>query len=310
MSVVRGAVDTRDGSFLAVKTLPPSMTEDPWRVGSLRKEYHLARRFRHPNIVRFVDYLENVKTPYLFMEYIPGSNLRWHLENDALSIQEKIEIAKAVAGALHHIHHAGPAGLVHGDVKPENILIREGDRPFTRDRVVLIDFGTLLAPRSRIPGATWLRETAWKLLGGKRMIGCSPFYMSPEQANVEGIDHRSDLYSLGAVLYELFTGRPPFLPSTEEERRKSKERAHPIPPPDELKQSYREELMLLHRTEPVVLPSARNPKVPGAIEKIILRCLQKEAADRFPTALDLHQALMNVRLEFQQDAPWMDPAST
>jgi Tol biopolymer transport system component/serine/threonine protein kinase len=178
---------------VALKVLPAEFTRDEGRVARFRREARAASALSHPNIVTIYDIGEAGGTRYISAEFIEGTTLRNRLALGAMDLQEALEIAVQCADALAAAHEAG---IVHGDVKPENIMVR-------KDGVVkLVDFGL-----ARTTGA------APEVLVNSTQTGAvfgTPRYMSPEQARGQKLDVRTDIFSLGAVLYEMTTGRAAF----------------------------------------------------------------------------------------------------
>ncbi|MBI4230008.1 MAG: serine/threonine protein kinase, partial [Planctomycetes bacterium] len=297
MSVVCLAEDLRDGSRWAVKFLPPALRDDGWRAECLRREYRLARGFSHPSLVRLRDLVRQDDQDFLILEAVDGTGLREILEERRLSLSEAIETGKAVAGALHYIHESDRRNwLVHGDVKPENVLIRRGEGPIVAPRAVLIDFGTMTVAARTIGGAGWIRRVAWNLFGGKRLVGCSSLYVSPEQATGKDLDPRADVYSLGAVLYELFAGRPPFLTDAEEHAYVGRGAAVPERPRF-LHRHLDRELLHKHVTLAPAPPSRWNPDLPPDLSRLVMRCLAKPPEERFPDMLSLLMELTQMKVD-------------
>ena len=232
------AVQRTFGSAVAIKVLSPEAGQAARQ--SFLAEGELARGLDHPNIVRVLDVGEADSTAYHVMEYVRGGDLNRNLR-DGLHMQNVLAVVKEIAAALGYAHGKG---VVHADVKPENILINE------QGTSLLSDFG--IATQAGVAGTT-----------GK--VRGTPGYMSPEQAAGQPIDARSDIYSLGVVLYLMLTGRPPF----DRERRRGI-RPPPGPPP----------------TLPLQL---------AAFEPAIQRMLARSPEDRFGSALEISGALDQVR---------------
>jgi hypothetical protein len=229
----------------------------------LLHEARAAAALSHPHIVGIHDAGEDGDTPYLVMELVEGTNLR---QLGPLDWDTIVRLADEVLQALEHAHGRG---LVHRDIKPENILVDTDDG---RPRARLADFSV-----ARVGS----RRTA--TLDGA-IVG-TPFYLAPEQALGEGIDGRADLYSLGAVLYEMVSGRPPF--------------------------SGADALVVIaeHLHAPVVPPRTFRNDVPPGLEAIIVRLLAKRPDDRFADAAAARVALAAVRLD-DAEAPAVAPAAS
>ena len=213
---------------------------------SFMTEARAAAVLSHPNIVSIYDVLDLSGEKYIIMEYICGITLRDYLDHHGhLSVKESVNCARQVLRALHAAHSRG---VVHRDIKPGNILIT------TEGRIKITDFGI-----ARLPD----RDS---FLMPDRTVG-TVHYISPEQAGGGSVDERSDLYSLGIVLYEMLTGRRPF----------------------EAKNPADVAMMQIStRPEP---PTYRNPAVPSALEKIVLCALEKDPSARFDSAAEMLRML-------------------
>jgi beta-lactam-binding protein with PASTA domain len=201
MAEVHVGQDTRLGRRVAIKLLRSDLALDPTFQARFRREAQSAAALNHPAIVAVYDSGEDVLTSesgavthlaYIVMEYVEGHTVRELLKDgQAVPIEEAVEIVSGVLGALEYSHHAG---IVHRDIKPGNVMLT------TTGAVKVMDFG--IARAMSDPGATMTATHA--------VVGTAQ-YLSPEQARGEPVDARSDLYSTGCLLYELLTGRPPFL---------------------------------------------------------------------------------------------------
>jgi serine/threonine-protein kinase len=239
----------------AVKLIRPGCADDPRALNRFEREVRLTAALSHPNTVDVYDYgRSDDGTYYYVMEYLDGLSLSELVERHGpLPPGRVVYLLRQVCEALAEAH---AAGLVHRDIKPSNIFAAR--RGGVADVAKLLDFGLVL------PAAT---PTASHLTAEGQVLG-TPLYMSPEQAK-EGreLDGRSDFYSLGAVAYYLLTGRPPF------------EAAGVI------------EVLVAHARDPVVPPSKVRSGLPGDLERVVLRCLAKNPADRFADAEALERAL-------------------
>ena len=195
------ARDLRLDRRVAVKVLPPHLTDDADRVARFRHEARVASALNHPNVctIYALDTAEDGRL-FIVMEYIDGSTLRDRLAGDPLPIRHAVEIAEQIASALAAAH---AAGVIHRDVKPENVMLRPDGL------VKVLDFGLAkLDPAVAFNGAQSTRTAL--STHGDIVMGTS-IYMSPEQARGEPLDARTDIFSLGAVLYEMVTGRQAFV---------------------------------------------------------------------------------------------------
>lgn len=246
MAVVYKAYQPTLERYVALKVLPPQFSFDRQFVERFQREGRSAARLRHPNIVVIHDVGEQDGLYYIVMEYLEGKTLRELLEQkEALPLARIATIVEQVAAALDYAHDHG---FVHRDVKPANIFVSTGDR------VTLTDFG--------IAKAAW--ETQLTRTG---MLVGTPEYMSPEQARGEQMDHRTDIYSLGVVIYQMLAGRVPFDGTT----------PHAV--------LYKQ----IHANPPEIhtLPPALRPVFEGLLHK----SLAKDPEERFDRSSKLAYAL-------------------
>ncbi len=239
---------------VAIKILHPEYVRDQRALRRFKREALAVARLNHPNIVTVFDYGEHDGRAYLVMEYIEGSTLKGRL-GKPVAYTMALELVTAVANALDYAHSKG---LVHRDIKPANIL-------FTHEgRIVLSDFGIVR-----------LADDQSSLTRG--VIG-TPYYMSPEQALGREVDGRSDLYSLGVVLFEMLTGRVPFKGES------------PIA------------TLSMHASLPV--PSARelNPSLTERIDRVVRIALAKTPDERFQTGLEFRSALAEAIADAERPA--------
>jgi eukaryotic-like serine/threonine-protein kinase len=251
MAEVYLARDNRLDRAVAVKLLGPAFAADPDLVERFRREAQAAAGINHPNVVAIYDWGQDGRAYYLVMEYVAGQNLRELVrQHGPLPEGRALAIAAEVAAALEAAH---ARGVVHRDVKPHNVMQDD------RGRVKVADFGIAHAG-----GTTTLTRTGAGVLG-------SAHYMSPEQARGERVDARSDLYSLGALLFELLTGRTPYQGDA------------PLV------------VAMQHLNAPV--PSAREvrPDLSAATTALLDRALAKDPAARYPSAAAMRVALEAAR---------------
>lgn len=228
---------------------------DPNCLRRFEREVQATATLSNWHTVEIYDYgLATDGTFYYVMEYLPGLNLAQLVrQNGPLPVARVIHLLCQVCSALRKAH---AAGLIHRDIKPGNIIT--GERGGLPDVAKLLDFGLV---RGKGIGPDELSLTQ------EGMIAGTPAYMSPEQAaGNEQIDSRTDIYSLGAVAYFLLTGRPPFVRET----------------------AMR--VIAAHLCEPVTSPDRLRPDLPANLQAVILKCLEKDPAFRFPTADSLSEA--------------------
>jgi serine/threonine-protein kinase len=258
MGVVYRARDQQLDEVVALKVVRSEvMKEDPTLLDRFKQEIKLARRITHRNILRTHDFGETAGTPYISMEYLEGVTLKDLLRSKgALPLGVGLRIAKQMCQGLEAAHQQG---VVHRDIKPQNILIlpESGD-------LKILDFGN--ARVSEMDAAASGLTTAGTVMG-------TPDYIPPEQAQGNPADFRSDIYSLGVVLFEIFTGRMPFTGDTVMA------------------------VVLSHIQKPPPPPRSVNPKIPPDLEAIILRCLEKQPDRRYQSVGDILKDLVEVSVE-------------
>ena len=260
MSDVYKAKDHTLGRFVAIKVLKPEFSEDVNFVTKFRTEAQSAAGLEHPNIVNIYDVGSENGMHYIVMEYVEGITLKTYIEKKGqLTFKETVSIAIQVARGIEAAHNKG---IIHRDIKPQNIIIS------TEGKVKVTDFGIARAASSNTISAD--------------VMG-SVHYASPEQARNGFVDGKSDIYSLGIVMYEMVTGRVPFDGDTTVA------------------------VAIQHLQEEIVAPSAYAPNLPISMEKIILKCTQKNPDRRYEsmTALlaDLRKALISPDEDFVVIAP-------
>ena len=252
MGEVYRARDRKLGRDVAVKVLPADLAGDPEALSRLEREARAVAQLSHPNILAIHDFGKQGETAYAVMELLEGETLRARLEQGALSARKAVELARQICGGLAAAHEKG---IVHRDLKPENVFVT-GD-----GRVKLLDFG--LAKRADpATGSVSSLLTAEKFTEPGTVMGTVK-YMSPEQVRGEAVDHRSDIFSFGAVLYEMLTGRQAFGRETAPESMTA----------------------ILKEDPPEFATSGSG--LPPALQRIVQHCLEKRPGERFQSTRDI-----------------------
>jgi hypothetical protein len=246
------------GRRVAVKVLLPELSQNKVLIGRFFNEARAANAIRHPNIIEILDSgTTPTGQPYLVMELLEGETVSARLRRmGALPVGMALEMAYQAASAVGAAHRKD---IIHRDLKPDNLFIISDPMEPARERMKVLDFG--IAKLLTASGADSVRTRTGTLVG-------TPVYMSPEQCmGTREVDRRSDIYSLGIILFEMVCGRPPF---------------------------YSEgfgALVNLHINAPPPLPRALNPGLPEAVEAIILKALAKSPDQRFATMEDMQAAI-------------------
>ena len=304
MGQVYLAEDTELNRQVALKVLPESVRDDPERLRRFRTEAKSAAKLNHPNIAQ-IHALEEAmpeddgtddgdvsvrarhaspqhehpddRAPILFivMEYVPGSTLTQHIPQDGLALDRFFEWFLPLSDALAHAHEHH---ITHRDLKPENIMISGEGVP------KILDFGLARFTRStpppgefnsQAPTMTMAPDEAPEILTVTPQFLGTPPYMSPEQASMEEVDHRTDLFSFGIVMYEALTGKRPFTGKTKTEIISSVLKDEPAP------------------------VGKVKPDIPRDLERIVTRCLRKDLRARYQSALDLSHDLAQVQKDVE-----------
>ncbi|HME98499.1 MAG TPA: protein kinase [Terriglobia bacterium] len=245
----------RDGKLkreVAIKSLPDSFARDPKRIGRFQQEAEVLASLNHPNIAAIYDLLEAEGSTYLVLELVEGETLADRLKRGPMTVEEALHLSGQIAAALEAAHELG---IVHRDLKPANVKISD------RGTVKLLDFG--IAKRDT-PVDTEI--TAGGLTGAGEIVGTAA-YMSPEQVRSEHVSSSSDQFSLGIIMFEMLTGRHPFVGD-----------------------SVIEVLASILRDKPPAFEELRLG-IPSPVEWIIDRCLAKRAGDRYASTRDLARDL-------------------
>jgi serine/threonine protein kinase len=266
MGEVYRARDTRLNRDVAIKVLPPAFVSDPDRLHRFEQEARAAAALTHPNILAVHDVGTVTSSdsgqpaPYIVSELLEGETLRERLDSGRIPAPRVLDYAAQLAQGLAAAHDRG---IIHRDLKPENLFV-------TRDGVVkILDFGLAKLAQPDAARAATEPPTVTGLTAPGVVMG-TVGYMSPEQVRGEAADHRSDIFSFGAILYEMMTGRRAF--------------ARP---------STAETLSAILRDEPP-LPPPSDAAVAPAFTRTVAHCLEKRPADRFQSARDLAFALQSL----------------
>ncbi len=247
MATVYKAYQPSMDRYVAIKVLPHYLsTQDEQFLKRFQREARAIAKLEHAHILPVYDYGEHESIPYLAMRYVEAGTLKELIARGPLALDEINRIVGQVGSALDYAHRLG---VIHRDVKPGNVLIDD------RGDTYLTDFGLAR-----------MMEASQHLTASGVGVG-TPAYMSPEQSQGVKVDHRSDIYSLGVILYEMVTGRVPYEAET------------PMA------------VMLKHITDPLPLPRTVAPDVPEAVELVVLKALAKDPAHRYQTAGELVEAL-------------------
>jgi len=260
MGVVYKAKDTRLDREVALKFLSDGMAQDQQALERFRREAKAASALNHPNICTVYDIGEESGKAFIVMEYLDGAALKDLIGGHPMELDRLLEISCEIADALGAAH---VKNIIHRDIKPANIFMSE------HGHAKVLDFGLA---KIAVPGT---KESEFKTLTGTQtgiVMGTLP-YMSPEQLHGRQVDHRTDIYSLGAVLYEMATGQGPFVGDTTAELISS---------------------ILRDTPKPV---SGLRADLPMALERIIERCLAKQPAERYASVRELRGALELLRRE-------------
>jgi serine/threonine protein kinase len=248
MGKVYRVEDKKTNEEIALKLIRPEVAADKKMIDRFRNELTTARKIRHKNVCGMYDLGEHKGTHFITMEYVSGEDLKSLGRRVTFDTGTTIKIAKQVCEGLAEAHRSG---VFHRDLKPNNIMIdKEGNAR-------IMDFGIA-------------RSLSTKGLTGEGNIIGTPEYMSPEQAEAKEVDKRTDIYSLGVILYEMVTGQLPFDGDT------------PLA------------ISMKHKGEYPKEPKGINPHIPDALNRLILRCLEKDKKTRYESADELISDLISI----------------
>ncbi len=248
MATIYRATDVRDNRTVALKIPHPDMEADPIFFDRFQREGAIGERLRHPNVMQVFGGEERSRT-YMVMEWCEGRLLRKILDEGGMSQDRAMRIAVEVLKALDYIH---ANGVVHRDLKPENIMVDDNDH------IKLIDFG--IASDSASRRLTYANFTA--ALG-------TPNYIAPEQVKGKRGDGRTDIYSMGVILYEMLSGKLPFSGPTPLAAMNDRLLNHPVP------------------------PRVANPSISSQLQEILYRALERDPKNRYAHAQDFLHDLQN-----------------
>jgi Tol biopolymer transport system component len=274
MGEVYRALDPRLQREVAVKVLPSEIAGDPDRLRRFKQEALAAASLNHPNILAVYDVGSDATAPYVVSELLVGATLRQALEAGALPVRQALSYAVQMAHGLAAAHERG---IVHRDVKPANVFVT------TDGRIKILDFGLAKV----VPRETSIEDAQSKTTIAATEQGQAlgtPGYMSPEQVRGETADHRSDIFSFGLVLYEMFSGRRAFTGT-----------------------STVDLLSAILRDDPPPLASAQRA-LPSGLDRLIDRCLQKTPGQRYQSVKDLAFQLEAMSLDSSTGSTMSGPA--
>jgi serine/threonine protein kinase len=266
MGEVYLADDLRLNRKIALKLLPQHFTANLDRVRRFEREARAASALNHPNIVTIYEIGQSNSTHFIATEFVDGKTLRQLINEKPLTLRETLNVGIQIAGALMGAH---AAGIVHRDIKPENIMVRPDGY------VKILDFG--LAKLTEMQTSDADLETPTLLQSNPGLVMGTVQYMSPEQARGRKVDVRTDIWSLGIVLYELLAGHVPFSGET----------------PSHVMVSLMEEALT---------PLAGYTNVPAELDKIVAKALRKNAKERYQTAGELARKLKKLKEDLQIEA--------
>lgn len=277
MGEVYLARDERLGRKAALKLLPNRLTSDEVQLSRFKNEARTASALNHPNILTVYEIGTEGNLQFIATEFIEGVTLRAALASTRMDSRKALEIAVQVASALAAAHDAG---VVHRDIKPENIMLRPDGY------AKVLDFGIAkLSEQSRTSDDHGAATTAMLQTRPGLVLGTAR-YMSPEQARGQKVDARSDIWSLGVVLYEIVTGNPPFRGET----------------PSDC-------IAAILTAEPAAL-STVSPDVPAELESILQKALRKNSDERYQTINEMLVELRNLKTKLEAERPFPQTKST
>lgn len=270
MGEVYLAEDSRLGRRVALKVLPQSIVADAERLMRFEREARAASALNHPNIITIHEFGEDKGVHFIASEFVDGVTLRQKIASGVFGLTEAVDVAIQISSALSAAHDAG---ITHRDIKPENVMIRPDGY------VKVLDFGLAKLTQRRSASTDSGSEDPTMALN-RTMQGVvmgTAAYMSPEQARGIHVDARTDIWSLGAVIFEMVTGRKPFSGET-----------------------HADTIVSVLQHEPPAV-STIAPHIPSEIDRIISRALSKKVEDRYQTAAELRTDLEKIRKQIESD---------
>lgn len=257
MSAVYKATDPNLKRVVAIKMIHSHLSSEPDFVQRFEEEASAVAQLRHPGIIQVFDFNKQGDDYYMVMEFVPGETFQQHLqrlseEGRQLPIEKIVEYMASICDAVEYAHRRG---MIHRDIKPANVMLS------VNDQAILTDFGI-----AKIVGSQ--RHTATGAVVGTAL------YMSPEQIRSERVDHRTDIYSLGVMLFEMISGRPPFQADSALT------------------------LMMMHISNPVPDPKKLNPRVPDELVAVVNKALAKNPNNRYQSAAEMAAALRQISARF------------
>ncbi len=266
MGDVYRASDNKLGRSVAIKVLPSAFVDDSGRLARFQREARMLASINHPNIVTIHSFEEIDGVQFLTMELVEGQPLNQIIPKGGLPVDRILDFAAAITEALSAAHEKG---IVHRDLKPANVMVTD------QGRVKVLDFGLAKDIREANSSDATLVSADYTKMG---VIVGTPAHMSPEQVEGRTIDHRTDIFSMGTLLYEMATGQKPF------QGRSTAELASAI---------------LRDTPRPV---REMRAELPEGLESVIQRCLEKSPGDRFPSARDLRNGLRGMTTVVEADS--------
>lgn len=277
MGEVYKALDTRLDRTVAIKFLPSILATDKGALERFRREARAASALSHSRICTIHDLGDYQGRPFFVMEFLEGQALNERIGGKPLAVPDLVDFAVQICDALQAAH---AKGIIHRDIKPANIFVTASGQ------IKILDFGLAKLVTESHSAATTVTESETEIITNAmtrtrpgRLMG-TPAYLSPEQARGEEVDARTDIFSFGVVLYQMATGRPTFRGQTSGELINA----------------------ILHETP--AKPSALNPAIPGNLELIILKALEKERKTRYQSVDDLLEDLGEFQTAKRRRAAW------